>query len=244
MAMPTLLRCEGIVKGYGEGARRVEVLRGLDLEVGRGEMLAVVGASGVGKTTLLHLLALLDRPEAGRYEFAGRDLLGLDEGGADLFRRSALGYVFQNYRLLPEFTALENVALPLRIRGAHPAAAEERARGALRELGLGDRLEHRPAELSGGEQQRAAVARALVNDPELLLADEPTGNLDALNGGRLMDLLCAARERRGLTVLLASHNERLAQRCDRVLRLENGTLGGQAPEERPLLAGAGRPATR
>jgi lipoprotein-releasing system ATP-binding protein len=218
------VRCSGIVKGYGEGARRVEVLRGLDLEVRRGAMVSVIGASGVGKTTLLHLLALLDRPEVGRYEVEGEDLLALDSEGADGFRRRRLGYVFQSYRLLPEFSALENVALPLRIRGEAAAASERRARQALGELGLQDRLHHRPAELSGGEQQRAAVARALVNDPDLLLADEPTGNLDARNGERLMDLLGEVRRRRGLTVLLASHNERLARRCDRVLRLEDGVL--------------------
>jgi len=232
-----MLRCTGIAKGYGEGLRRVEVLRGLELGVGRGEMVAVVGASGVGKTTLLHLLALLDRPDAGRYEFRGEDLLALDEGGADAFRRSSLGFVFQNYRLLPEFSALENVAMPLRIRGDQPARAAARAEAALEELGLADRLQHRPAELSGGEQQRAAVARALVNDPELLLADEPTGNLDAQNGERLMDLLCAARQRRGLTVILASHNERLAMRCDRRLCLEQGRLAARAPA-----AGATEPA--
>jgi lipoprotein-releasing system ATP-binding protein len=218
------VRCRGIVKGYGGGARRVEVLRGLDLDVRRGEMVSVVGASGVGKTTLLHLLALLDRPEAGSYQVEGEDLLALDGEGTDGFRRRRLGYVFQNYRLLPEFSALENVALPLRIRGEAATASERRARQTLGELGLQDRLHHRPAELSGGEQQRTAVARALVNDPDLLLADEPTGNLDARNGERLMDLLCEVRRRRGLTVLLASHNERLAQRCDRVLRLEDGVL--------------------
>jgi len=222
--MEALLHCAGIVKGYGVGSKRVEVLRGLDLQVARGEMISIVGASGVGKTTLLHLLALLDRPESGAYAFSGRDMLALPEEGADAFRRRRLGYVFQNYRLLPEFTALENVAMPLRIRGERPAQAEKRAEAALCELGMESRLRHRPAELSGGEQQRAAVARALVNDPDLLLADEPTGNLDPANGERLMDLLCAARKRRGLTVVLASHNERLAQRCDRVLRMEGGAL--------------------
>jgi lipoprotein-releasing system ATP-binding protein len=236
--MGALLHCSGIAKGYGEGPRRVEVLRGVELAVERGEMLSVVGASGVGKTTLLHLLALLDRPDAGRYEFEGEDVLARHEGAADAFRRRTLGYVFQNYRLLPEFTALENVAMPLRIRGEEPGTAASRAEAALRELGMADRLAHRPSELSGGEQQRVAVARALVNDPDLLLADEPTGNLDAANGERLMDLLCEARRRRGLTVILASHNERVAGRCDRVLRLENGVLKQWSETERESLAGS------
>ncbi len=150
--MGVLLRCSGITKGYGEGHRRIEVLRGLELEASRGEMVAIVGASGVGKSTLLYLLGLLDRPGAGVYEFAGENLLALDENGADRFRRWNLGFVFQGHRLLPEFNAWENVAVPLRLRGLPAAEARRRAESGLGELGMAERAEHRPAELSGGEQ--------------------------------------------------------------------------------------------
>ncbi len=217
----------------------MDVLKGLDLVAGRGELLAVVGASGVGKSTFLNLLALLDRPESGSYEFCGKDVLHLDDDGADSFRRSRVGFVFQNHRLLPEFTACENVAMPLRICGAQAAVARERAELVLEELGMAERRTHRPFELSGGEQQRVAVARALVNEPMMLLADEPTGNLDTRNSHRLMDLLCAARERRRLTVIIASHNEHLVQRCDRVLRLEDGLLREQEAGRGVTFASAG-----
>jgi lipoprotein-releasing system ATP-binding protein len=242
--MPMFLSCTGLVKGYGEGVRRVEVLTGLDFEAARGAMLAVVGASGVGKSTLLNLLALLDRPEQGSYEFCDENVLALDEEGADQFRRTQVGFVFQNHRLLPEFTACENVAMPLRIRGEPAPMAHGRAEAVLEELGMAERRAHRPYELSGGEQQRVAVARALVNKPSLLLADEPTGNLDARNSERLMDLLCAARERRRLTVVMASHNEKLAQRCDRVLRLEEGILHEQRAANGVVVAGSGPAANR
>jgi lipoprotein-releasing system ATP-binding protein len=241
--MPVFIRCAGLVKGYGEGVRRVDVLKGLDLVAGRGEMLAVVGSSGVGKSTLLNLLALLDRPESGSYEFCGKDVLELDDDGADGFRRSRIGFVFQNHRLLPEFTACENVAMPLRIRGEQAVVARGRAESVLEELGMAERSTHRPFELSGGEQQRVAVARALINEPMMLLADEPTGNLDARNSQRLMDLLCAARERRGLTVVIASHNERLVQRCDRVLRLEDGVLREQEAGQ-DVTVGSASPAVK
>ncbi len=209
----------GLVKGYGDGPRRVEVLRGLDLRVARGEMLAVVGPSGVGKSTLLHLLGLLDRPDAGRLELLGADVGCLNQSERASWRNRRIGFVFQFHALLPEFTLTENVAMPLLIGGEGRRSALHRAAELLTTVGLDRRREHFPDQLSGGEQQRGAVARALVAGPELLLADEPTGNLDAANAETVFSLLRELHASRSLTSVVVTHNEHLAGRCDRVLRL-------------------------
>jgi lipoprotein-releasing system ATP-binding protein len=219
-----LIVASGLVKGYRTPAGHVPVLQGLDLEVAAGEMLAITGASGVGKSTLLHVLGTLDRPDTGGVRVQGEDVLSLDEGRLRAFRNRTLGFVFQFHHLLPEFTALENVMMPLLIARRPEAESAARARELLRELGLEDREEHRPGALSGGEQQRVAVARALVQSPRALLADEPTGNLDRDTGARLHDLLRRLNQERGITVVVVTHNEALAASCDRTLRLESGRL--------------------
>jgi len=217
-----ILRAEGLWKSYGREPQRIEVLRGLGLEIARGETVAVVGDSGVGKSTLLHVLGGLDRPEAGRLQHRGRDVLGLDARARALFRNRVVGFVFQFHHLLPEFTALENVAMPLRV-GRVPDPLRP-AREILVRLGLEARLAHRPSALSGGEQQRVAIARALVGGPEILLADEPTGNLDPASGRRVFEVLRELQVERSFSLVLATHNERLAGGCDRILRLEDGCL--------------------
>jgi lipoprotein-releasing system ATP-binding protein len=215
----------GLAKGYGAGERRVEVLRGLDLEVAAGEMLAVVGPSGVGKSTLLHLLGLLDRPDGGRIVLFGDDVTAWGADERARFRNRSLGFVFQFHALLPEFTLAENVAMPLLIGGRRRPAALAEACALLASVGLAARSDHFPDQLSGGEQQRGAVARALVGSPRLLLADEPTGNLDAANAEALFELVRALHLSRGLTSVIVTHNEALAGRCDRVLRLTGATGG-------------------
>ena len=213
-----------VAKGYGSGPARVEVLRGLDLTLRTGEMVAIVGESGVGKSTLLHLLGGLDRPDAGEYRFRGEAVFERPPDALAAFRGRHIGFVFQFHHLLPEFTALENVAMPLLIGRCRAGDAFGRAEALLAELGLGERLAHRPGALSGGEQQRVAVARALASSPRVLLADEPTGNLDFETGARLHDLLRRLNEERRLTVVVVTHNERLASACDRTLRLLGGRL--------------------
>lgn len=222
--MTPLLAARGLCRGFGAGSRRITVLRDLDLEVEEGEMVAVTGRSGVGKTTLLHVLGALDRPDAGELEIAGREISALPERESARFRNRTVGFVFQHHRLLPELTALENASLPLRIRRVARREAEARAGELLAELDLEDRLAHHPEELSGGEQQRVAVARALAGRPSLLLADEPTGNLDDASSAQLVDLLVAAHERHGLTSILATHSPAVASRCGRRFRLEGGVL--------------------
>jgi lipoprotein-releasing system ATP-binding protein len=222
----TLIAASGIVKGYRTAAGYLPVLQGLDLEVARGEMLAITGASGVGKSTLLHVLGTLDRPEGGSVHVRGEDVFRLPEHRLRAFRNRTLGFVFQFHHLLPEFTALENVVMPLFIARVGQGEANARGRKLLGELGLADRMSHRPGALSGGEQQRVAVARALVQNPEALLADEPTGNLDKETGERLHELLKRLNEETRITMIVVTHNERLALSCHRALRLEGGRLMG------------------
>lgn len=219
-----LIVASGIVKGYRTSAGYVPVLSGLELTVAAGEMVAVTGASGVGKSTLLHVLGTLDRPEAGTVRVGGEDVFALPERGLRAFRNNALGFVFQFHHLLPEFTAIENVMMPLLIDRRPEPEARRRAGALLAELGLAARTEHRPGALSGGEQQRVAVARALIQSPRALLADEPSGNLDRETGDRLHELLRRLNRERGTTVVVVTHNERLAASCERELRLEAGLL--------------------
>ncbi len=211
-------------KSYQVAGRTLSVLRGLDLSVERGEMVAVVGASGVGKSTLLHLLGGLDAADAGTIEIAGANLTTMRDAERVAFRNARVGFVFQFHHLLPEFNALENAEMPLRIARIHGAERRGRATQVLGRVGLADRLEHRPGMLSGGEQQRVAVARALVMNPDLLLADEPTGDLDETTADTLHELLREMHRERDLTSIIATHNTRLAAACDRILRLHDGRL--------------------
>ncbi len=222
----TLEGCD-LFKHFQMGHRSIEVLRGVALSVHRGERVAIVGASGSGKTTLLHVLAGLDRPTSGRVWLDGQDLYALPERVRTALRAKSIGLIFQAYYLLPELTVFENVLLPARARWLPPAQfddARRRARELLAMVGLSDRMDHRPNELSGGEQQRAAIARALMNNPELLFADEPTGNLDSVSGQAVLDCLFEIARPSGRTVLLVTHNPDIARRCDRILTLRDGRL--------------------
>jgi lipoprotein-releasing system ATP-binding protein len=218
------LEVRSLTKTYTMGDRSLSVLRELDLTVTRGEMVAIVGASGVGKSTLLQVVGGLDRIDGGTIVIDAMDLASADDNARVTFRSRQVGFVFQSHHLLPEFTALENVAMPMRIARVPPRDALPRADSLLREVGLAERVEHRPGVLSGGEQQRVAVARALVMRPALLLADEPTGDLDEQTGEELHALLRRMHASHGLTSLIATHNMRLAESCDRVLRLADGCL--------------------
>jgi lipoprotein-releasing system ATP-binding protein len=226
MTTPPAVEASGVVKGYRTPAGYLPILKNLTLEVASGEMLAVTGASGVGKSTLLHVLGTLDRPEAGEVRICGENVLRYTEPELRQFRNRTLGFVFQFHHLLPEFTAVENVAMPLRIARLDDRSARRHARELLAQLGLAERCDHHPGTLSGGEQQRVAVARALVQRPRVLLADEPTGNLDRETGDRLHELLRRLNRERGLTVIVVTHNTHLAGLCDRALRLEGGVLCG------------------
>lgn len=218
-----------LVKTYRDGERRVEVLRGLDLDVGAGEIVAIVGPSGSGKSTLLHLLGALDRPDSGAISIDGIAVAELAAEALAEFRRRYLGFVFQFHELLPDFDALENVMLPARIAGWSRSRARQRAGALLEEAGLAARREHFPNQLSGGERQRVALCRALCLEPPLLLADEPTGNLDPESGERMFGLLLDLRRRHGTTAVVATHNPTIAASCERVLRLEHGRLVEGAP---------------
>jgi lipoprotein-releasing system ATP-binding protein len=211
-------------KSYRTATQTLRVLRGLDLSVEQGEMVAVVGASGVGKSTLLHVLGGLDQFESGTIRIGDADLSQMTDADRVVFRNRHVGFVFQFHHLLPEFTALENTEMPLRIARMPPPDARTAAEALLRRVGLGDRLTHRPGTLSGGEQQRVAIARALVPRPALLLADEPTGDLDEQTADTLHELLREMHREQQLTSIIATHNMRLAATCDRVLRLEGGRL--------------------
>ena len=213
-----MIQATNIVKSFGD----LEVLRGVDLTVDTGEIVSIVGASGAGKTTLLQIIGTLDLPDEGNISIDGMSTSGMSRSDLSAFRNKHLGFVFQFHRLLPEFNALENVMMPAWIAGTSDAKGRLRATELLQELGMGHRMEHNPSELSGGEQQRVAVARALMNGPRVLLADEPSGNLDSENAALLHDLFFDLRERLGQTIVIVTHNEQLAQRADRVLRMEDG----------------------
>ena len=220
----SFLEAHGIVKSYPVGGQSLTILRELDLHVDAGEMLAIVGASGVGKSTLLHVVGGLDRVDAGTIAIGDSTLTAMTDADVVAFRNRHVGFVFQFHHLLPEFSALENAEMPMRIARLPAAASQPRAEELLRRVGLGDRLSHRPGMLSGGEQQRVAVARALVMRPSVLLADEPTGDLDEQTADALHVLLREMHRDFGLTSVIATHNPRLAAACDRVLRLEGGRL--------------------
>ena len=219
-----VLKAAGVERRFQEGSTTLEVLRGLNLEVRAGERLGVIGASGSGKTTLLQILGGLDRPDSGRVEIDGRDLHALSEPERGALRNRTIGFVYQFHHLLAEFSALENVAMPLLVRRMSAADAQRRAASLLERVGLSGRLKHRPHQLSGGERQRAAVARALVTAPRLVLADEPTGNLDGRNAEQVLALMLELNRELGTSLVIVTHDTRLAARMDRVLELDNGLL--------------------
>ena len=213
-------------KSYSLGKRTLEVLRGVDLAVARGDFLSLKGASGAGKSTLLHLLGGLDRPDAGEILWDGQNVARLSSNGLVRLRNARVGFIFQAYHLLPELDALENVALPARMARRDARASAARARELLERVGLGERTEHRPYELSGGEQQRVAIARALINGPDLVLADEPTGNLDSRTGDGIIELLCSLREESNVTLIIATHDPKVAARGARIVELIDGCIAG------------------
>jgi lipoprotein-releasing system ATP-binding protein len=219
-----LIQLEKLTRVYRSGASEIAVFRNLELDVAEGEQVAVMGESGAGKSTLLYLIAGLDRPTSGSVRVRGRDIASLSEAEVAVFRNREIGYVWQQHHLLAEFTCAENVMLPRLVGGENRAKALRVAKERLDEVGLADRAEHRAGELSGGEQQRVAIARALVSDPSLLLADEPTGNLDERTGEKVFALLADLRRKRNLTSILVTHNQHFAQSCGRVLKLEGGVL--------------------
>ncbi len=218
------ISAQDLWKRFARDGEHVEVLKGVSLAIAPGELVAIVGPSGVGKSTLLHLLGGLERPSSGEIAFGQTNLSTLDEASLARFRNREVGFVFQFHHLLPEFSAVENVMLPLLIRRMPTGLAREKAERLLRQMGLGERLTHRPGELSGGEQQRVAMARALIGEPSVLLADEPTGNLDSRTGEEVFELLRRLNRERRLTSILVTHNDALAARSDRILRMLDGRM--------------------
>jgi lipoprotein-releasing system ATP-binding protein len=223
-AMITVVNLE---KSFSMGAYTLPVLKGINLDIARGEMIAIVGASGAGKSTLLHMLGTLDRPTSGSVLFDGQDVFALSEDAQAEFRNKRIGFVFQFHHLLPEFTALENTFLPALIQNRPSDDAQKEAVQLLTDVGLGERLHHKPGELSGGEQQRVAVARALMQRPDLVLADEPTGNLDTHTGEALFELLRKLNKTRGTTFVIVTHNDKLSSQADRIIRMEDGQIVGR-----------------
>lgn len=220
--MTELIRAEQLFKSFGNGAKQVEVLKGINLFFTQGDRVAIVGASGVGKTTLLHILGTLDRPTSGKVFYQGEDIFRMGERELAHFRNREIGFVFQFHHLLPEFNAIENTMMPCLIQGISKIESASRAESILTLVGLKDRLSHKPGELSGGEQQRVAVARALVLEPKVLLADEPTGNLDTKTGESVFDLLTELNRIKGVTLIVVTHNLKLAEKMSRKIQLIDG----------------------
>jgi lipoprotein-releasing system ATP-binding protein len=219
-----VIRCQGLTKTFDEGHARLDVLKGIDFEALPGEKIAIIGASGSGKSTLMHLLGGLDTPSAGSVHICGQDMSTLSDADRGRLRNRALGFVYQFHHLLPEFTALENVAMPLLISGAHSAQAAQRARALLERVGMLGRVKHKPGELSGGERQRAAIARALITEPRAVLADEPTGNLDRKTADQIFQLMLRLNQELGTTLIVVTHDPYLAGRMDRTYAMEDGML--------------------
>ena len=226
-----VIQAEALAKTYAEGKMHTPVFDGLELAVHAGETVAIVGASGAGKSTLLHLLGGLDTPTSGEVYVTGQKMSALSDGARGQLRNRALGFIYQFHHLLPEFTALENVMMPVLLGGADVAIATQRAKALLGQVGLGHRIEHKPGELSGGERQRAAVARALVNQPACVLGDEPTGNLDEKTAATVFELMLELNRAQKTSLVLVTHDRRLARRLDRVLELHEGKLRELAPSE-------------
>lgn len=218
--MSDMIQTQGITKSFGP----LQVLKGIDLTIAQGEIVSIVGPSGAGKTTLLQIIGTLDKPDAGSLTINGTDVSRLNEKALSAFRNQNIGFVFQFHQLLPEFTALENVMIPALIGGTKASTAREKAQRILNDLGLADRMEHKPAELSGGEKQRVAVARALINDPAVILADEPSGSLDSRNKEELHALFFDLRDRLGQTFVIVTHDETLAEKSDRVIHIKDGIV--------------------
>lgn len=218
--MSDMIQTQGITKSFGP----LQVLKGIDLTIAQGEIVSIVGPSGAGKTTLLQIIGTLDKPDAGSLTINGTDVSRLNEKALSAFRNQNIGFVFQFHQLLPEFTALENVMIPALIGDTKAPAAREKAQRILNDLGLADRVEHKPAELSGGEKQRVAVARALINDPAVILADEPSGSLDSHNKEELHALFFDLRDRLGQTFVIVTHDETLAEKSDRVIHIKDGIV--------------------
>lgn len=221
---PQLITIKGLCKTYGNAKKKVEVLNGIDLSISEGDTVSIVGPSGVGKSTLLSIMGALDRPTSGEVLYRGEAIFRYDNRRIAAFRNRFIGFVFQFHHLLPEFTALENVMLPALIGGAGRAEALKRAEKLLEEVGLGGRLDHKPGELSGGEQQRCAIVRALVQGPAVLLADEPTGNLDTRTGEEVFELIMGLKKSMNTTMVIVTHNEKLASRLSRRLRMVDGSI--------------------